>query len=275
VSRRRSLEEHRERLEEIREIMDSMQSLAYIETQTIPRRLRAQRAVMRTIDKAAQDLLGAFPANRLELRSSARTLVVVGTERGFCGDLNELVLREARRQTTDGKAAPPRLVLVGRKLATRTADEMPVAATVPGAGAAEEIPVVVDALVQAAADPTGTSSISALYPDPDQGIVQRSLMPPFVEPLEETAPQPVEPVLNLPPGELLAELAEQMLFAAFHEILLTSLLAETQRRILHLDGAVRRLEDETTELSRRANALRQEEIIEEIEVILLNASTRP
>ena len=78
------------------------------------------------------------------------------------------------------------------------------------------------------------------------------------------------PLLYLPPHTLLAGLAEQYLFAALHELLYTSLMAENQRRMKHMDGAVRRLEQTSKELVRRRNLLRQEEITEEIEVIMLS-----
>ena len=65
-------------------------------------------------------------------------------------------------------------------------------------------------------------------------------------------------------------MAEQYLFAALHELLYTSLMAENERRTKHMDAAVRRLEQTSTELSRRRNLLRQEEITEEIEVIMLS-----
>jgi F-type H+-transporting ATPase subunit gamma len=41
--------------------------------------------------------------------------------------------------------------------------------------------------------------------------------------------------------------------------------------VAHLEGAVQHLDTRTEELTRRSMSLRQEEIIEEIEVILLNA----
>ena len=49
------------------------------------------------------------------------------------------------------------------------------------------------------------------------------------------------------------------------------LMAENRRRMQHLEGAIRRLEERTSELALKRNALRQEEITEEIEVILLSA----
>jgi F-type H+-transporting ATPase subunit gamma len=53
-------------------------------------------------------------------------------------------------------------------------------------------------------------------------------------------------------------------------LLYSSLMAENQRRIQHMDAAVRRLERTSTELLQKRNVLRQEEITEEIEVIMLS-----
>jgi F-type H+-transporting ATPase subunit gamma len=79
------------------------------------------------------------------------------------------------------------------------------------------------------------------------------------------------PLLDLPPRQFLLGLTEQYLYAALHAVLYQSLAAENQQRIRHLDGAVHHLEERSAALQRRIRALRQEEIIEEIEVILLNA----
>jgi F-type H+-transporting ATPase subunit gamma len=68
----------------------------------------------------------------------------------------------------------------------------------------------------------------------------------------------------------LTGLAEQYLFAALHEMLYSSLMAENQRRMQHMDSAVQRLERTSTELSLKRNILRQEEITEEIEIIMLS-----
>ena len=60
-----------------------------------------------------------------------------------------------------------------------------------------------------------------------------------------------------------------------HEILYASLLAENRRRVQHLDGALRHLDRRLDDLKRKDRRLRQEEIIEEIEVILLGSSGTP
>ena len=56
-----------------------------------------------------------------------------------------------------------------------------------------------------------------------------------------------------------------------YEILYTSLMAESRQRLAHLEGTVQHMEEHSEELHRQGNILRQEEIIEEIEVILLSA----
>jgi F-type H+-transporting ATPase subunit gamma len=53
-------------------------------------------------------------------------------------------------------------------------------------------------------------------------------------------------------------------------LLYGSLLAENQRRMQHMDSATRRLERTSEELVLRRNVLRQEEITEEIEIIMLS-----
>jgi len=49
-------------------------------------------------------------------------------------------------------------------------------------------------------------------------------------------------------------------------------MADNHRRVSHLEGAVRHLDDRSSALRRKCNALHQEEIIEEIEIILLSAT---
>ena len=56
-----------------------------------------------------------------------------------------------------------------------------------------------------------------------------------------------------------------------HELLYVSLMTENHRRMMHLEGAVKHLDEESDKLARQYNALRQEEITEEIEIILLSA----
>jgi F-type H+-transporting ATPase subunit gamma len=57
-------------------------------------------------------------------------------------------------------------------------------------------------------------------------------------------------------------------------ILFDSLMTENTLCVQHLDAAVKHLDDRDIVLERRCNALRQEEITEEIEIILLSAENK-
>jgi F-type H+-transporting ATPase subunit gamma len=113
-----------------------------------------------------------------------------------------------------------------------------------------------------------------VYHDPDKEQIVTTEVPPLFEQYRDTAPHfPHPTVLNLPPAAFLAELIDHYLFAALHETLYVSLMAENIQRLRHLEGAVQHLDDMSAQLLHQSNALRQEEIIEEIEVILFSASS--
>jgi F-type H+-transporting ATPase subunit gamma len=101
--------------------------------------------------------------------------------------------------------------------------------------------------------------------------VRISVLDPFREGIGGTARFAYPPRLYLEPAAFANGLAEQYLFARLHELLYSSLMVENEIRIQHMDSAVQRLEKKSAELVRRRNNLRQEEITEEIEVIMLSA----
>ena len=93
MTRRRKLELHRHGLAEIRDIMNSMQTLAYIETRKLARFLDAQHAVVQNIKDVAADLLSFYPEILPEATEATPVYVLIGTERGFCGDFNHALLK--------------------------------------------------------------------------------------------------------------------------------------------------------------------------------------
>jgi F-type H+-transporting ATPase subunit gamma len=271
VSARREIERQLRTLGEIRDIMNSMKTLAYMETRKLDRLLANQRELVAMIESMAGDLLAHFPALLPQARPAARMCVLVGTERGFCGDFNEVLLRRSR---ADGVAVGE-AVVVGSRLALRLVEDAPPAAALGGASVSESVPGVIDALARTIAalqQQHGQATLTALYHDGERGeLRRRSLLPPFTD-----LPAPPRrfghpPLLNQTPETFFAALLDHYLFAALHEILYASLKAENLRRVQHLDAAVHHLEDRRTDLARRVRGLRQEEIIEEMEVILLSA----
>lgn len=273
MSRRRDVELHRRSLGEVREIMYSMKTLAYMETRKLGRFLPAQRQVVQDIESMAGDFLHFHPELLPAAEGGYPVYLLVGTERGFCGDFNKGLLEPLAERRAEHGGQAPALIGVGHKLHALLDDTPGVAALLPGASVAEEVAEVLPALVQTLAElhaEHGALSLQAICHRDDAVVVER-LLPPF---RKELPPPPAEgypPVLNLSPAAFLQALTDHYLFSALHALLYSSLMAENERRVAHLEGAVRHLDEQSAALARRANALRQEEIIEEIEVILLSS----
>lgn len=274
MSRRRNLEHHRRSLDEIREIMNSMKTLAYMETRKLARFLPAQQDVVRSIETMAADLLRFHPGILAEVAETAPVFLMIGTERGFCGDFNQALMNRLATATQAETAAQPRLLVVGHKLHPLLDKDDRVAAFVEGASVVEDVPAVLNRLVNVLTSlQIGHFSLSlyGIYHD-DNGIAVNRLLPPFRQQSDDLPSYPHPPLINLPVEELLIDLADHYLLAALHRMLYTSLMVENLRRVTHLEGAVKHMDEESDELVRQCNTLRQEEIIEEIEVILLSSA---
>ena len=273
MTARREIERHLKALDDIRSIMSSMKTLALLETHKLARRLAAQNRVVASIEAAADDFRGFFPFTPSLPRDSRSVHLLFGSERGFCGDFNEALLKALPASET---VQPPLVLAVGRKLCARLAGDERVIVRLDGANVAEEVEAVLNRLVDTLAalqQQHGAFALTAVYHRADEGGVGTvHVLPPFQDP----APVPrysFPPRLTLAPEAFFAALLDHYLFAALHALAYTSLMAENHRRLEHLEGAVRRLEQDSAELSRRRNVLRQEEITEEIEVIMLSAES--
>ncbi|GMR21223.1 MAG: hypothetical protein BMS9Abin36_1822 [Gammaproteobacteria bacterium] len=276
MTRRRNLEHHRDSLVEIRDIMNSMKTLAYIETRKLARFLDAQHAVVQGIEDVAADFLSFHPESLPEVKETIPVYLLIGTERGFCGDFNHALLRHLDSATQAHPSASPMLIAIGRKLHTLLENDTRVASLINGASVVEEVTSLLNQVVSELTmlqHKHGVLTVYCLYQGGNDGIVMQKLFPPFQQLLHRPPQFPHPPVLNLTPAAFLFELTDQYLFAALHEMLYTSLMAENHHRVVHLEGAVKHLDDESAELVRQCNALRQEEIIEEIEVILLSTAS--
>ena len=275
---RRKLDEHRRSIEEVRDIMNSMKTLAYMETRKLDHLLDAQHAVVNSIEIVATDFVSAYPEAMPRMQAAREVYLVIGSERGFCGDFNETLLHRLEPIQQDKKDKDfTILVATGQKLHTLLLNDPHVAARLDGASVAEEVEAVLTRVVDTLAalqTHYGTLTLYALYHKVhDDTIVTQRLLPPFQDYLDRPPRFPIPPVLNLAPADFLIELSDHYLFAALHEIFYASLMAENHRRVQHLEGAVKHLDEESDELRRQSNARRQEEIIEEIEVILLSTTS--
>lgn len=277
MTRRRTLEQRRESFGEIRDIMNSMKTLAYLEIRKLGRFLDAQRAVVAHVEAVAADFLGFHPGVLPPADGTAlEVCLLLGSERGFCGDFNEVLLERLAGFSAERGLDSPLLLVCGRKLATRLAGEARVAAAFDGASTVAEVETTLHAVIHALAGlqaQHGSLALSVFHHDPDdRQVIVTGVLPPF-ERYRDVAPRFAHaPLTQLTPQVFFGALLDHYLYSVLHEIMYVSLMAENLRRVRHLEGAVRHLDGKSSALLRECNALRQEEIIEEIEVILLSTT---
>ncbi len=275
MTRRQALERRRHSLEETGKIIHSMQTLAFLETRKLDQRMQHQALLQAQVERAAADFLAFHPCTTCR-PAAAKACLIVGSERGFCGDFNERLAEQMR----DAWIRDPgcRYLAVGRRLGNALAEHPGLDAVVNGASVSEEIPEVLGRITSALQNLQlrhGDLELSALHHAPQPaGIRHLSLLPPFQE-LPPPSDRPFPPLLNLPPATFLLGLVEHYLLIALQGCLCASLLAENQRRVQQLEGAARHLQRRADDLQRRGARLRQEEIIEEIEVLLLGMGGGP
>ena len=277
MTRRRDLEKHRRSLDEIRNIMNSMKNLSFMETRKISGFLDVQHSAVNHIQTVAADFLSFYPDTLSEATDTAVDVyLLIGAERGFCGDFNHALMRYFEDISILDAAHKLRLICVGHKLEILLEDHEQEILFIDGASVAEEVGTVLNQIVNHLAsiqEQYGSLNLYVLYHDDENQLINQQLLPPFQNLLHQQPREPHAPELNLEPRKFLLDLSYHYLFVVLFEILYTSLMAENSQRVAHLEAAVQHLDEQSEELHRQSSVLRQEEIIEEIEVILLSAAS--
>lgn len=276
MSKLRDLEERVRVLGEIEGIMGAMKNLALMESMKLSRVLAAQHRVVENIETAGKDFLCCYP--ELTPSFSGKGLhLVVGTERGFCGDFNDRVLSALERHLDRAEDRDPVLVLVGRKLIELSERTYRISAVVEGPTVAEEVQSVLIRVIdqiRATSARHGLGSrtpVTVVYHDAvSDAVVVRPLRPFEPSGMGGTT-SVVAPLLTLPPSAFFDQLVDLYLFSLLHAMFYSALMAECRARLAHLESAQHRLAENRDDLIRRRKVMRQEEITEEIEVLMLSA----
>jgi len=271
------LSQRHARLQEISGIMTAMKSLSLVETRKLARFIEHQQRMRANIEAAAADFLQFNPGVRAADSAGAAapvTLIVIGAERGFCGNFNERLVQALGRLGPAQAAAS--LVVVGHRLGTRLARHPQLRARVDGATLTEDVPAVLDRLIDAlhALTPPDGARAAMLQCLGHDAAGEPALVQ--LLPLPETATaaghgHTEAPLLQLAPAAFYRELLDQFLLAALNGQLYSSLAAESRQRLAHMEHALDRLDETLAHLALKRNALRQERIVEEIEVMLSSA----
>lgn len=275
MSRRREIARRLEALSDIAGIMSAMKGLALMDVRILTDFLASQHQMVAGIEAAAADFLVSHSEFSSADEPGEELCILVGSEQGFCGDFNESLLSRMESLCLQ-KNAPPRWLVVGRRLASRVGERDCVELALPGATVADEVPAVLlrltKELSRLLAQPALTGfGLSALYHCAATNDIRLRRLLPLrdLPPPEHSHPYPAE--LNLPPEAFLLGLTGHYLHAVLNEVLYSSLMAENRQRQVHMDSALQRLDEDSARLKLTYNIQRQEEITEEIEVILLSA----
>ncbi len=268
MGRYRKVEQQLDQLEELQGIIASMKTLSQLELHKLAGLAAGQHAMAETLKQVAADFHRFHPQPGAV--GGPELWLVIGSERGFCGDFNGALARRLLQECPACVEQPQRVVAVGRKLCLRMEELIPGFVPLDGASISEELPQTLTRVVSETRrqlDVQQLAGLRLLYHDDEHGAIRsQRLLPTEVD---STASFSTPPLLQLPPQAFFAGFLQHYLQLGLSELFTVSLLAENQHRVQHLEGAVRRLDDRLEVLGSRARTLRQEEITEEIETILL------
>lgn len=277
MSRLADIEARMRSFQDIGDILSAMKNLSLVEITKLSRFCQAQEEIIQTIHSALVDFQQFYENIPLpEDKGEGSLCILIGSERGFCGGFNEVIRQTLSSEEMNGTCS--RLILVGRRLALRFPENHHVVAAIEGAGTTEDIPAVIARLVdELARHPTSTWRLIYNRYD-DNGahteVTSFSEFSDFARPGSSPA-HAYAPLLNLPAAELRPQLVERYLFALFYGALYLSFMAENHARLRHMEGALDKIRGEQGRMQRLSEVLRQENITEELELILLNVREPP
>jgi F-type H+-transporting ATPase subunit gamma len=269
MSQRQRIARKLDRYADVRTMLSAMKNMALMEIHKLSEQIERQSRMLETVARAAGDFSAFYG---LPAGAGAGVCIVIGAERGFCGEFNAELLAPLTEAQNRGET----ILLVGSRLAERLEEEgnfesLPIE-SLGGAAVAEEIPAVLEQ-VAAWLEQAQTPNVKVLYQDESAGKPVLETIAPL--PVQEQAGQAYghEPCLTLEPPVFLQALGEQSLLLSLEGLFTLSLAAENRRRLEHMDSALHRLDETTNALERRMNAARQEDIIQEIETIMLGSGS--
>jgi F-type H+-transporting ATPase subunit gamma len=258
MTQRREVESRLALYAELSGILGAMKSFALVELRRVTKREEAERYAMETLKEALKDMTAALPPASV---TTGDIWLLFGSARGFCGSFNEDVLRSW--QESGGAQAPT--VAVGERLSLLIPERADAHWT-PGATGAQDatdvIARVLATIESLRSKQSGEVGLIACLRE-EHGVEMHRLLPLS---MPEIAP-PDLPLTNELPALVAKGVAEHYLFHSLFALLLRSLYVENHMRLMQMESALNHLKHGTEDMQRKRNRIRQEEIVEEIELI--------
>ncbi|HXX83137.1 MAG TPA: F0F1 ATP synthase subunit gamma [Casimicrobiaceae bacterium] len=262
MTQRREVEARLALYDDLSGILGAMRSFALVELHRVARREAAQQQLVGTLSETLRDVAPALPAPQLP---ASDVWVLFGSVRGFCGSFNEDILRAWQAA---GSVTSP-VVAVGERLQSllpRQGSLFPVRGATGAVDAASAIDRILAAVSAATRSLSREAGLVACVREDAGPWVQR-LLPLTIS--SDGSAQEI-PLTNEPPERVSAGVAEHYLFHTLLALMLRSIRVENHMRLLQMENAMQHLDRGRDELKRQLNRLRQEEIIEEIELMMVS-----
>lgn len=249
---------------DLKGVLVAMKNIAMMETKKVARFIENEHRSIEVLNQVAADFFSFHPP--LQTTDTQTVFLALGSERGFCGDFNESVISSLLTQMKLSGVRDPIVLTVGNRLATKARSLLPCIEQIEGASFAEEVDIVMRSLMRKL-EQIPNLNLTVIYHDGTDNKVH------VLEPLSWLQSNGTKysnpPKLNVDPNQFLTRFLQNYILAVLQYVFYGSLLCENIFRLRHLEDAVRRMEQRQCELKRKTNAVRQEEITEELEIIML------
>lgn len=259
MTQRREIEGRLALYEDLAGILGAMRSFALAELHRVLHREKAQQQAVQAISAALQEVAEFLPP---QAPAEHDLWILFGSVRGFCGSFNEDIVRGWR----NAQPTPCATIVVGERLQSMLLAEkniLPVDGADGSLDAASAIDRILSAFEQARTLTGDRCGLLACYRD-DEGVQIQRLLP---------LPQPQKysrapPLMNEAPQGVGANVAKHYLFHLLLSLQLRAIRVENHMRLMQMETALQHLERSSEDLQRQRNRMRQEEIVEEIELML-------
>ncbi len=255
-------------------VIGAMRGIAAARAREAREHVEGVRAYAATVGAAIGQALalvddGGAPGSARDGRGG-HLVIAICAEQGFAGPFNRRVLEVAERVLkADGARRTELLLLGGRGLVAADERGLAVGWSRPMVAHVGEVGALADRVTEQLYLRLGggqATRVNLVHAIPAQGeieVADRALAPfDFARfPLVRGASPPI---IAIPPRALLAELAQEYVFAELCEALTLSLAAENEARMRAMSAAKSNVVKMLDELVARSRLLRQEEITDEL-----------
>jgi F-type H+-transporting ATPase subunit gamma len=254
-------------------VIGAMRGIAAARAREARERVEGVRAYARTVGAAIGQALALMDetAGAPHDGRDGHLVIALCAEQGLAGTSNRRVLDAAERLLNSTGSQPAELlVLGGRGIAAADERGLKVGWSASMIAHVDEAAALANRVTEqlyARLDEGRATRVSLAHATPSPSgeihVVENTLAPfDFVR--FPRAQNPSPPLISLPPGLLLAELAEEYVFAELCEAVTLSLAAENEARMRAMTAAKSNVSKMLDELIAHSRQLRQEEITNEI-----------